>query len=69
MDLFGVKAPSVTLKNAVDLMQYYSNYFVGETRKNNNHFRDESVELKHLVQNYPIEFTKSAFDDIYIFNH
>ena len=50
-------------------MQYYSNYFVGEAKKNNNHFRDESVERKNLIQNYPIEFTESAFDDIYIFKH
>ena len=67
--IWGSKLHVPHSKNAVDLMQYYSNYFVGEAKKNNNHFRNESVESKHLIQNYPIEFTNSAFDDIYIFNH
>ena len=28
-------------KNDIDLMQFYSNFFVREARKNNNHFRDK----------------------------
>ena len=48
-------------------MQYYSNFFVGEAKKNMNHFRSEKEERANLIENFLIEFTDSDFDDIYVF--
>ena len=54
-------------QNAIDLMQFYANYFVGEARMNHNKFNDGKEERRRLIQNYPIEFTHSSSEDIYIF--
>jgi len=43
----------------IQLMQYFANFFIQESRKNNNRFESYEEELKHLIYNYcptPIEW-------------
>ena len=65
--IWGKKLVIPKYQKAQELMQYYSNFFVNEARKNMNHFRDEKEERANLIQNFKIEFTKSSYDDIYVF--
>ncbi|XP_055912317.1 gamma-glutamyl hydrolase [Eupeodes corollae] len=57
-------------ENSVKCAQYLSNFFVSECRKNSNSFSTKKEEDRHLIYNFPIEFTgikDSKFVQCYLF--
>jgi len=53
--------------NAVQLSQYFANFFVNETRKNNRTFPDLQ---KYIIYNYnAVPVAESSFNAIYIFKN
>lgn len=58
-------------KQAVETSQYFANFFVEETRKNNHSFADWKAEKKALIYNYPAHYTgikNSSYEQLYMFN-
>lgn len=57
-------------KDAVLVSQYFSNFFVGEARKNFNKFKREAEEMQYLFYNYKPSYTGKygLFDEqMYVF--
>lgn len=54
--------------NAIELSQYYSNFFVFEAKKNFNHFENYEEEFKHMIENVSVELTRGEVMDIYLFD-
>lgn len=55
--------------DAIRVSQYFANFFVEETRKNNNTFNGD--EKRHLIYNFPITFIQPKFPkfrECYLFN-
>ena len=52
---------------SIELSQYISNFFIGEARKNFNHFGSEEELFNRLVENDILELTTSAAQDIYLY--
>lgn len=56
--------------NAVKVAQYFANFFVEETRKNDNTFADWQREQDALIYNYNPAFIgmqNSSYEQIYVF--
>lgn len=54
---------------AVELEQYYSNFFVGEAKKNMNHFESDDESFPLMIENAKVELTTTESQDIYVFDH
>jgi gamma-glutamyl hydrolase len=58
--------------NAIIISQYMANFFVNESRKNNNRFPDIEKESQALIYNYNPQYTgrksSSSFEQIYVFS-
>ncbi|XP_074029676.1 gamma-glutamyl hydrolase isoform X1 [Leptinotarsa decemlineata] len=55
---------------AVQVSQFFANFFVNKCRKNNNTFPDEQTEMNSLIYNYNPVYTaprKSSYQQIYVF--
>jgi gamma-glutamyl hydrolase len=54
--------------NAIELEQYFAKFFVGETKKNFNHFETVQEELNHMIENDQYFLDKEGMhQDIYLF--
>ena len=56
--------------NAITASQYFAAFFVNETRKNDNHFKDAKTEDQYVIYNFEATFTGkvgSAFEQCYLF--
>lgn len=54
----------------IQAMQYLSNFFVDECRKNNHSFPDEQMEVDSLIYNYSPFYTgrkNSGYAQVYVF--
>jgi gamma-glutamyl hydrolase len=68
------KAPFVFFKQrviphcteAIELSQYYGNYFVNEAKKNAHTFSDYEKERSLMIENFSIKFTDGPMQDIYL---
>jgi len=54
-------------QNAIELQQYYANFFIGEAKKNTNKFDSEEELISLLVENASVLFTTGESQDIYVF--
>ncbi|XP_071873419.1 gamma-glutamyl hydrolase-like [Bombus fervidus] len=58
-------------QNAVEIAQYFANFFVNEARKNHHTFRNSTEEARKLIYNYSPTYTagleNSVFMQTYIF--
>ncbi|KAF2880123.1 hypothetical protein ILUMI_26058 [Ignelater luminosus] len=57
-------------KEAVEMSQYFANFFVEETRRNNHSFIDWETEKNALIYNYPTHYTgikNSSYEQLYMF--
>lgn len=57
---------------AVQMSQYFANFFVEEARKNDNSFGDWLQEQKALIYNYNPVFTglqNSSYEQVYVFKN
>ncbi|KAI4495237.1 hypothetical protein M0804_001438 [Polistes exclamans] len=56
---------------AIEVGQYFANFFVNEARKNKNRFSNYKEEIESLIYNYPPLYTggknNSVFEQIYLF--
>ncbi|XP_068966701.1 gamma-glutamyl hydrolase-like, partial [Bombus flavifrons] len=58
-------------KNAIEIAQYFANFFVNEARKNHHIFRSSEEEAQTLIYNYSPTYTAlgdSVFMQSYIFD-
>lgn len=57
--------------DAIEVGQYFANFFVNETRKNQNKFSNHTKEIESLIYNYPPPLytgkNNSVFEQIYLF--
>lgn len=56
--------------NAIEVSQYFAEFFIDEARKNDNRFKDSTTEDKYVIYNFPPSFTGakgSAFEQSYLF--
>lgn len=56
--------------HAITASQYFSEFFVNEARKSENHFKDSKTEDQFVIYNFPPKFTGakgSAFEQSYLF--
>ncbi|XP_058834886.1 gamma-glutamyl hydrolase-like isoform X2 [Topomyia yanbarensis] len=56
--------------NAIKATQYFADFFVNETRKNDHQFSSQDDIDRHVIYNFPVFFTglkKSAFEQCYLF--
>ncbi|XP_050393732.1 gamma-glutamyl hydrolase A-like [Patella vulgata] len=54
---------------AIDVAQYFSNYFVNEARFSNHKFLNNNTEIHSMIDNYKRTYlTDGTFDVIYFFN-
>lgn len=57
--------------NAIQAAQYFGDFFIHETRKNDHRFTSDTTLDKHVIYNYPTTFTglkKSSFEQCYMFS-
>lgn len=57
-------------KEGVEVSQYFANFFIEETRRNNHAFASWEVEQKSLIYNYMPHFTgikNGSYEQIYMF--
>jgi gamma-glutamyl hydrolase len=57
-------------RNAIKAAQYFADFFVDESRKSDNRFKDSKTEDQFVIYNYAAEFTGakgSAFEQSYMF--
>ncbi|KAL7295468.1 hypothetical protein TKK_0011120 [Trichogramma kaykai] len=57
-------------QNAIQVSQYFANFFVNEARKNQHSFHNKSEENAALIYNYPATFTGqkgASYDVCYLF--
>lgn len=56
---------------AIEVGQYFANFFVNEARRNKNRFSNYKEEIESLIYNYPPLYTggknNSVFEQIYLF--
>ena len=52
---------------AIAYNRHFSEFFVGETRKNNNHFLSQEEEDSKQIDNYTVVSGVEIFDKIYVF--
>ncbi|KAJ8924851.1 hypothetical protein NQ315_001006 [Exocentrus adspersus] len=59
-------------KEAVEVAQYFGNFFVDEARRNNNTFPSIATEKKSLIYNYNPRYTglkgNSVYEQLYVFD-
>eukprot|EP01156_Anaeramoeba_ignava_P016015 Anaeramoba_ignava/a617636_21.p1 GENE.a617636_21~~a617636_21.p1 ORF type:complete len:178 (+),score=62.89 a617636_21:424-957(+) len=56
--------------DAVLISQYFGNFFVSESRKNSQHFANQTDEANALIYNFPIIYTakdEPSFEQCYFF--
>lgn len=57
--------------HAIRASQFFSDFFVNEARKSDNHFKDAKTEDQHVIYNFPPEFTGakgSSYEQSYLFS-
>ena len=56
--------------NAVQVAQYFADFFVGEARKSQHRFASKELENKYLIHRYSPVYTGDAghFDECYVFD-
>lgn len=54
-------------KMAIKLVQFYSEFFVSECRKNHNKFPSYEEERLAMIQNHPVVVRSGSLQDIYLF--
>lgn len=58
-------------KNAIEIAQYFANFFINEARKNHHKFQSSDEEARKLIYNYSPTYTaleNSTFMQSYIFH-
>jgi len=57
-------------KNAIDVTQYFANFFVNQARKSQHRFKSKEIEDRYLIYRYQPVYTGDAghFEECYIFN-
>jgi gamma-glutamyl hydrolase len=57
-------------QNAIEAAQYFAKFFVNETRKSTNSFKNSATEDKYVIYNFNVTFTGavgSSFEQCYMF--
>lgn len=54
-------------RNAIEIGQYYANFFVNECRKNLSKFHDLEMEKKLQIENFTVKLTDGVLQESFIF--